>query len=132
MLTGEGGSARPVIRVMGQDGELTRTSEATAEAFSDHLAKVHTTHEGPEFCAATRGMVEAEVRGNDTGENYLTCWRKKPEQLDDHPLIDTIEPGEVAAALRSCKTKSSPGQDGITYGMLKRVPNKMLAVLAQL
>ena len=73
MLTGEGGSARSISRVMDQDGELTKTPEATADAFATHLSKVHTTHEGPEFCATTRSMVEAEVRGNDTWENYLTC-----------------------------------------------------------
>jgi hypothetical protein len=71
------------------------------------------------------------VNGRDTS-NYQPCFRKMPEELDDHPLADAIEPGEVAAALKSCKTKSSPGPDGITYGMLKRVPFKLLAVLAQL
>ena len=108
-----------------------RAPKATAEAFAAHLSKVHTTHEGPEFCASTRQTVESAVNGRDTS-NYQPCFRKMPEELDDHPLVDAIEPGEVAAALKSCKTKSSPGPDGITYGMLKRVPFKLLAILAQL
>jgi exonuclease III len=131
MLTGEGASARAVTRVMGQNGELTSSPEATAEAFATHLSKVHTTHEGPEFCASTRLTVEAAVNDRDT-RNYHPCFRKVPEELDDHPLVDAIEPGEVASALKSCKTKSSPGPDGITYGMLKQVPLKLLAILAQL
>ena len=131
MLTGEGTSNRSITRVFGNDGELTSTPKATAEAFAAHLSKVHTTHEGPVFCASTRQTVEAAVHGRDTS-NYLPCFRKVPEELDDHPLVDAIEPDEVARALISCKTKSSPGSDGITYGMLKRVPFKMLAILAQL
>jgi len=132
MLTGEGASTRHITRVMGQDGELTSSPEATAEAFATHLSKVHTTHEGPEFCASTRRAIEYAVKGSGTAINYRTCFRKMPEKLDDHPLVAAIEPGEVAETLKSCKTKSSPGPDGITYGMLKRVPYKLLAVLAQL
>ena len=35
-------------------------------------------------------------------------------------------------ALKACRSQSSPGQDGITYGMLKRIPYKLVAILAQL
>jgi hypothetical protein len=132
MLTGEGGKARPITRVMDQNGLLTSTPEAAADTFAEHLAKVHTTHEGPEFDAGTKGMVESLVQGSGTALHYQTRVVVTSEKLDDHPLVATIGPGEVSLALKSCRTKSSPGADGITYAMLKRVPRKMLAILAQL
>jgi hypothetical protein len=119
LLTGEGGSTRSIARVMDQDGVLSSSPEATVDAFATHLSKVHATHEGPEFCASTRRAVESEIKGSGTAINYRSCFRLMPEKLDDHPLVATIEPGEVAVALKSCRTASSPGQDGITYGMLK-------------
>ena len=133
LLTGEGGSTRSVARVMDEAGVLTSGPEAAADAFAVHLSKVHVTHEGPEFCDNTRRSVETAVNGDGNAKNYTSCFSQMvPENLDEHPLVAVIEPGEVAVALRSCRNASSPGSDGITYGMLKRVPFKMLAALAQL
>jgi hypothetical protein len=39
---------------------------------------------------------------------------------------------EVVGALRLCKTRSSPGADGIPYTVLKRLPEKMIEILASL
>ena len=41
------------------------------------------------------------------------------EEFDDSP----ITPGAVKSMLRKCSSKSSPGVDGISYSLLKRLPS---------
>ena len=99
----------------------TSSPEATAVAFPNHLAKMHTIHDGPKFCATTRSMVESKVKGNDTEKNYLML--KKNAESTGWPSPRWYHwNGWSGCDSGALQNQTFPGQDGITCGMLKRIP----------
>ena len=75
--------------------------------------------------------MEQEIASNT--KLYTPCFPPATEELgDEHFLSEHIHNDDVAAALRTCKNRTSPGSDGITFEMLKRSTPKMLGALAQL
>jgi len=130
MLTGAGAPEKRLARISKGDGSLTADQTETANTFAEHLASVHMTHEGSEFCHAFRRDVEASVQRDAV--KYIPLATLEREVGDDSPLVQPITAGEVSSALRKCKTKSAPGEDEVTYSMLKQLPESMLLVLAQL
>jgi hypothetical protein len=130
MLSGESQSRETVTRVQDSNGNLTTNQKDTANEFAEHLAQVHRTHNGIEFCDTFRSFTEAMVTQKTA--DYTPMFGPIPEVGDDSPLTAQILPGEIRVALAKCKTRSSPGEDGISYSMLKHLPGKMFLVLAQL
>ena len=118
------------MRLEDVNGELTSDSVKVASLFAESLRKIHLTHEGPDFCDAMKAEVERHVQ--DCSGEYSPKYMVEPEMGDSDPLVDTVDVTEVAAALRLCKGKSTPGEDGIPYSFLKRVPNCTLSTLADL
>jgi hypothetical protein len=55
-----------------------------------------------------------------------------PEEDDESLLAQPVTVPEVTRALQSCKSNSAPGVDQINYTMLKHLPSKMFAAIAQL
>ena len=53
------------------------------------------------------------------------------EPGDDHFLTETIQAEDVQAALRTFKSKTSPGSDIVTFEVLERSTPKLLGALAQ-
>src|SRR5277367_6032282 len=130
MLTGEAKSSRKQIRLKDENDEATSDSVKVASMFAESLKKIHITHNGPEFCATMKSEVERQVQ-MCIGE-YTPNYMPKAEAGDSDPLADTIDVAEVAGALKLCKSNTAPGQDEITYGILKKVPDCTLSLLADL
>ena len=130
LLTGAGASERRIARISKADGSLTADQIETADVFAKHLASVHVTHDGPDFCQAFRDDVEASVKRDAV--KYTARFSLEPDVGDDSPLVQPVTAGEISAALRKCKTRSAPGEDEISYSMLKRLPELMLLILSQL
>ena len=130
MLTGEAKSSRKQIRLKDENDEATSDSVKVASMFAESLKKIHVTHNGPEFCATMKSEVERQVQ-MCIGE-YTPNYMPKAEAGDSDPLADTIDVAEMAGARKLCKSNTAPGQDEITYGILKKVPDCTLSLLADL
>lgn len=61
-------------------------------------------------------------------------FEKAPDIMDvaDSPLNDKIEMHEFAAAIGQCKRQSAPGEDMITYDMIKKLPKSCKMVVLKL
>jgi exonuclease III len=117
LLAGVHSSDRTSVRVNDSTGTLTPDEQSTAQEFATHLAQVHNTHNGPEFCTATRSAVDNRVKSKAI---FLRpCFRPMPEDGDESPLAQPVTVPEITKALQSCKTNSAPGEDQISYTMLK-------------
>ena len=55
----------------------------------------------------------------------------EPEEGDTSPLVTPPTVEEVANHLRNSKTNSAPGQDGVGYNLLKKVPPSYLAYITK-
>jgi len=131
-LTGAGkggGTGRPP-KLREATGELTDDPERVANEFASTLERVHRTHDGPEFCDGTRETVERHVENHR--DLFTPLFPVRPEPDDDSPLADDVTLEELRSALRRCKTRSSPGPDGIGYAILKKLPEPALEALAVL
>ena len=52
------------------------------------------------------------------------------EPGDDDPLLAVISVDEIVQQLRNCKNKSAPGEDGVSYVILKKLPGNMIRNIA--
>jgi hypothetical protein len=111
-------------------GEVSADPGVVCDIFAKMLGKAHQTHTGPEFCGATKAEVDTHVVQHTA--SYVPCFTVHCEPGDTSHLADTVTTDEVSGALRLCKTKSSPGADGIPYTVLKRLPAFLLVVIARL
>src|ERR1043165_5383771 len=108
LLSGVHSSDRTSIRVNDSNGTLTTDEQSTAQEFATHLAQVHNTHNGPEFCTETRSLVDSRVKKLTV---FLKpCFRPMPEKGDDSLLDQPVTVPEVTRALQSCNTHSAPGE----------------------
>jgi len=128
-LTG-GARPRPRVRLQTATGQVTDEEANISEIFATSLASIHKTHEGPEFCANTRYAAEQHVESHS--QSFTPLFPAQTEPLDDSPLVDEIDLGELQGALRKCRNRSAPGPDGISYTVLKKVPEEILLQLALL
>lgn len=118
-------------QVSGPDGKPTTDAQSAATLFAKSLEEVHKTHNGPEFCDTMREEVESHVKTHIG--NYVPCFTTLDTISDvSDLLICPIESNEVSTALARCKHRSAPGQDGIPYSVVKRVPQCTLSALASL
>src|SRR6478735_12302456 len=76
--------------------------------------------------------LEVERHVQDNTFKYRPSFVPTPETGDSDHLVDSVDVTEVAAALRLCKGTIAPGQDEITYSILKKVPDCTLSALADL
>jgi hypothetical protein len=129
-LTGTHRSSTARVRVKDVNNAVTTNRAETANDFACHLARVHKTHEGPEFDRSFRTATEKSVK--DRAIEYRPNFKLMPESGDDSPLIAEIRPPEIRATLLTWKAHSAPGEDGVNYVMLKNLPGKMLLILSLL
>ena len=129
-LTGTGNSSNSNVRLTMANGQLTSNTAPIADLFAAHLAAVHTTHQGPEFSAEMEATVHDYVRSH--ADVVAPNFNPQPEAGDDDLLVDVVEPNELLSALRQCKNRSAPGEDGVTYTILKQLPRCFLDRLADL
>lgn len=126
-LTGAGAKPRPTPRLVDSVGALTSGSEAAAELFAESLKSIHSTHEGPEFCPLARVEIERTVA--DHSASFETTFRDERDETET-PMTDEVGLEELQGALRQCRNRSTPGPDGLSYVVLKKLPQAALESLA--
>jgi exonuclease III len=121
-------SNRTNVRLTDTNGNVTSETQRVADMFAASLQLIHNTHEGPEFCSATRTEVETYIRNSP--DRYQPIFTPRSEDGDEDATVEPIYPEEVIFALQTCRNNSAPGEDEITYSVLKKVPQCVLSTLA--
>ena len=129
--TDDGVSARTKV-VKDELGNIASTAQERIELFANRLERVHQTPDYVGFDDGWKISVERYIQQNNVAfkTNPIAKYLE-PEEGDDSPLITPPTVDEVADHLRNCRTNSAPGQDGIGYNLLKKVPPSYLAYITK-
>ena len=100
------------------DGMLTSNNEEKCAEFSRYLNTVHMTPDDPLFDS----NFKAEVDGQIEGERMVV----------DTEAIPPIELPQLKELLSETKAKSAPGDDGITYALLKKCSDNTKQIICNL
>ena len=92
------------------------------------LGKIHQTYYDPNHDLNT----ETEARDflNTHKEVYLPLEQAKQETEDDHYMLREITVIEITKTLKKCKNRSAPGEDQISYLILKNLDRDQLSHIA--
>ena len=113
--------------------ETATTDHEKANLFSKRLEKIHQTKEDPSFNQSWKTTVESYVtERNYTFEQDKTNHYTPREIGDDEPLMSPITKEETMEHLKNCKNKSSPGEDGLAYITLKKLPSNVFQIIIML
>jgi len=81
---------------------------------------------------AHRTEFERDEDSNIVQQQIPTCHSKSEVQtVKSDEINEPFELHELSDALRECKSKSSPGEDRVSYVLLKQIPRNCQTVLLQ-
>ena len=106
--------------VLDSQGHLTTNDSEKATAFANKLSEIHNTHVGPIFDDHFRTFVEKYVNDNEVKFKPLEVLTNEAD--DAHITLKTIEINEIDMHLKQCRSNSSPGEDNISFKLLKKCP----------
>lgn len=112
-------------------GNEAKTDQEKSDLFANRLEKVHQEPSYRGFNAEWKKSVDDHTTNNpgtflvDPHSEYAV-----PEDGDDSPLLGEVTTQEIRYNLAKCKTKSAVGLDGISYGLLKKLPETYLKKIA--
>jgi hypothetical protein len=110
----------PIVK---EDGSLTESDLEKGYEFSRHLRSVHQTPENPLFDQLFKKQIDDQIRVLEQENSNVGWTGEKTKTLDlksFHLILD------------STKAKSSPGEDEISYEVLKLCSEKVLKKICQL
>lgn len=122
-------NAKPLTK---RDGHPTASDAEKANVFAETLSETHTMHVGPIFCDNNRRLIEQTVRGPVNAHLFTPLVGFRPEQGDDHPMLNPVNAPEIQAIVSKAKKNSSPGADEISYGILAKCPLPLFERLADI
>ena len=114
-------------------GNSAKTAQEKAELFAKRLEKVHQEPNFHGFNDGWKASVESYLRENKTiyETNPLQQYLET-ENGDESPLVQRVTIEELRKNLSRCKNKSAVGQDGLSYRLLKKVPDAYLERICSL
>ena len=113
-------------------GNKAKTDQEKADLFASRLEKIHQEPSYRGFNAQWKKTVDDHATNNpgsfqvEPQSKYLD-----PEDGDDSPLLCEVTTQEIRDNLAKCKIKSAVGLDGISYGLLKKLPEPYLKKIAR-
>ena len=114
-------------------GNSAKTAQEKAELFAKRLGKIHQEPNFHGFNDGWKASVESYLSENETVyktnplQQYL-----ETENGDDSPLVQRVTVEELRQNLSRCKNRSAVGQDGLSYRLLKKVPDAYLERICSL
>ena len=123
-------SQRPVED---ETGNRATSSKEKAKLFADRLQRIHQVPDYAGFDDGWKVSVERFLAENEKmfktnkHESYL-----QEEDGDDSPLCNAVSLDELDCNLVKCKNRSSVGEDGISYLLLKKLPKEAKLSLCQI
>ena len=112
-------------------GNSAKTNQEKADLFANRLEKVHQEPSYEGFNSQWKQTVDDFISNND--EIYRSeenCEYATPEEGDDSTLLEPVTIEEVKQNLAKCKLKSAMGIDGVSYGLIKRIPDAYMQNVA--
>ena len=117
-----------VTNLVMENGNIAATNKLKADTFAESLGKIHQTHYDPNHDLNT----ETEAR------NFLSAHKVvfKPleqamqETEDKHYMLREINVLEITKTLQKCRNRSAPGEDQISYLILKNLDRENLSNIA--
>ena len=132
-LTQSRGSKPQSSTLKRDDGSKVMCDKEKSELFASHLEKCHRVSDYQGFNNGWRNSVEEYVHERTMSFKVTKDHSyAEIEPGDDDPLVGQIHVEEILENLKKCKNKSAPGEDTITYQMLKKVPKNILAILSSI
>ena len=106
------------------------TDKEKANLFATRLERLHQTASDSAFDEDWKTTIESHIVTNEDAFliNPLNEYSES-EHGDDNPLLRLITLDEIHEQLKNCKNKSAPGEDGLTYFLLKKLPNNIIKYL---
>ena len=117
-----------VTNLVMENGNIAATNKLKADTFAESLGKIHQTHYDPNHDPNT----ETEAR------NFLSAHKvvfkpleqAKQETEDKHYMLREINVLEITKTLQKCRNRSAPGEDQISYLILKNLDRENLSNIA--
>ena len=110
---------KPIAPLELDNGEVAISNEERSAEFARHLKSVHQTPDNTEFDVAFKKEVDS----------YFTTYVQPPPSEDG---IGKISVSKFRELLAQTKSNSSPGDDCITYDVMKRCSNESIMTLCKL
>ena len=100
-----------------EDGNKATTNKLKADTFSKSLGKIHQTYCDPNHDLNT----ETEARNclHSHIEVFRPLEQAKQKTQDDHNMLREINVTEITKTLQKYRNRSAPGEDQISYLILK-------------
>ena len=128
-LTGTGKANQKQIRIAKPNGEITSNEQEVADTFASNLRDIHNPHTGAMFNSTFKLTVDSAMKAMEKDfEPQLT---PKAEEGDDHATLEPITLVEIKLMLKKLKLKSCPGEDGLSYQIIKNTPDPLLEKISQ-
>ena len=117
-----------VTNLVMENGNIAATNKLKADTFAESLGKIHQTYYDPNHDPNT----ETEAR------NFLSAHKMvfkpleqaKQETEDKHYMLREINVLEITKTLQKCRNRSAPGEDQISYFILKNLDRENLSNIA--
>ena len=128
--------ARPILeentapssqrQIESENGSKASTSQEKADLFADRLKHVH---QEPDYAGFDNGWKVSVERFLDQNKKLFKVDKNETysmeEDGDDSNLCQEVSIEELDANLARCKNRSAVGNDGISYHLLKKLPENM-------
>ena len=98
--------------------------------FSDYLYSLHQTPENPNFDDRFREELDRHIQTNK--QLYTPSADINREISVNSPKLDSFNKQEIIQFLKTWKSRSEPGEDEITYSLLKNAPELLFEILGSI
>ena len=117
-----------VTNLVMENGNIAATNKLKADTFAESLGKIHQTYYDPNHDLNT----ETEARNflNAHKVVFKPLEQAKQETEDKHYMLREINVLEITKTLQNCRNRSAPGEDQISYLILKNLDRKNLSNIA--
>lgn len=107
------------------NGRKTENDMERCEVFAEHLTNVHHTPRSPQFSQTWRDQVDSFVSGNSN------LFRINETDVME-PELSLITPIILRQIINTTKLSSAPGEDGISYKMLRMCSEMILGKICHI
>ena len=119
-------------RIEDENGVKATTSQEKANLFAQRLQKIH---QEPDYVGFDDGWKVSVARFLEENEKVYKIDRNETylqdEPGDDSNLCQKVSLDELDQNLAKCKNRSAVGQDGISYFLIKKLPEAMKQNMCQ-
>ena len=117
-----------VTNLVMENGNIAATNKLKADTFAESLGKIHQTYYDPNHDLNT----ETEARNILSAHKmvFKPLEQAKQETEDKHYMLREINVLEITKTLQKCRNRSAPGEDQISYFILKNLDRENLSNIA--